>query len=71
MRRMTALLAVVQASAGGPPPDLAAAGARALAPAQAGLLVGTLGLAIALGAIALYFATRRRSHSLRTARPTE
>ena len=70
VRRMTALLAAVQASADGPAPDLAAAGARALAPAQAGLLVGTLGLALALGAIALHFASRRRRRQSPTGLPT-
>ena len=60
VRRMTAVVAVAQAHTDGPAPDLAAAVARALEPTQIGLLVGTLGLAVALGAIALYFASRRR-----------
>ncbi|HUT33773.1 MAG TPA: hypothetical protein VNE39_09850 [Planctomycetota bacterium] len=60
VRRMTAVVALAQAHTDGSPPDLATAVVRALAPTQAGLLVGALGLAIALGAIALHFAARRR-----------
>jgi len=59
-RRITAAVALAQAHADGPPPDLATAVVRALAPTQVGLLVGTVGLAVALGAIALHFTTHRR-----------